>query len=73
MEKETLLKTTWCEHGYKLYLILRKEGLDIRFVDVDAFVGRKRPTTFIGRQVTASRVTLLATARTASGLQISLT
>jgi transposase InsO family protein len=47
MEKETLLETTWREHGYpstyKLYLILRKEGLDIRFVDVDAFVGAQKP------------------------------
>jgi hypothetical protein len=43
MEKETLLETTWRKHGYtstyKLCLILWKEGLDIRFVDVDTFVG----------------------------------
>jgi transposase InsO family protein len=46
MEKETLLEATWCKHGYpsahKLYLILRKEGLDIRFVDVDCFVGAQK-------------------------------
>jgi hypothetical protein len=46
MEKETLLETTSREHGYpsahKLYLILRKEGLEIRFMDVDAFVGAQK-------------------------------